>query len=706
MKMISFLLFNLLILFAHYLFLTRLKTSGLSHKFVVIGVLFTAQIILTELILAVFGWLYLSILIFVNLIISGALFIFSIQKFENIKSDVLSDLKSLRSHLSVLSGLENTIVIILILFASLWIALAVYFLPPRGVDDLTYHLAPIYEAIQRHKFIVLPMELRTNFAFPFNAELLFLWPAIFFHSQQYVDCVQLFVGLWGIVVVYALARLISIPARIAFFIAGLFFLSPVVLAQAGSNYIDLIVNVFYLTALYFFIRFAQTQSLENLYWGGLTCGIVAGMKYHMLIPLLTIQPFIFYHIRRISFKHLLGYIGIILMAGGYWYFRNAFTWGSPFFPITSHDTAIPFMDYQGSAQTLQGKIIEKFLKLFLLFYDIGRGSYHGGYGTIFWVIALPLVIYYWMTSIIKIRNNGGWIESLLWAQVPIGIFLLFLVPIADFGLSPRFSLYVIAIGFLALGKFFYCEESKKLAIRTFQILCLFSAIISINFLSTMNLPSYAIQFPLKDIQNKTYTTETKYLKLSGSMAFVWKALEALDFLTINRSNGLNSYLAISGELYWTSPIYGTNLQNKIWNFQSNPSSKPDALIYCFSRFGDIGYLGKIISVRDVLRDTDYQLVIGQMNTFLFIKKSFFDDTQKQRLADFYKISYPEMIQKARSLKPQIKSQSLIVTSAPLGYGLKYLELTKEISNPVYLVPKGKEQEIMKSYRRPDVVSFY
>ena len=55
--------------------------------------------------------------------------------------------------------------------------LAVY--PPRGIDDVTYHLPPIYQAIQDHRLTVLPIELRGHFGYPLNAEMLFLLVPLF-----------------------------------------------------------------------------------------------------------------------------------------------------------------------------------------------------------------------------------------------------------------------------------------------------------------------------------------------------------------------------------------------------------------------------------------------------------------------------------------------------------------------------------------------
>ena len=93
---------------------------------------------------------------------------------------------------------------------------------------------------------MLPVAMDGHFAFPLNAELLFMWPAILTHSQQFVDAVQVIIAFWGVAVVYGLARAVDTKPKTALFVAFLFLFTPVVLAQMGSDYIDIITGVFFL----------------------------------------------------------------------------------------------------------------------------------------------------------------------------------------------------------------------------------------------------------------------------------------------------------------------------------------------------------------------------------------------------------------------------------------------------------------------------
>ncbi len=241
---------------------------------------------------------------------------------------------------------ENFVILSIFLLAVLWIATAVFLLPNRDVDGLCYHLPQIYESILQHRWVMLPLELRSHFAFPFNAELLFLWPAIFFHSQQFVDGVQGVMALFGVFILYALGREWNLTARTSVFIAFLFFLSPVVLAQSGSNYIDLIIAVLFLFAVYFAVSFYKTNTHYDLYNAAMAIGLLAGTKYAMLVFVVSLQIFMIKGLRKMSRIHLGCYIAVIVLLGGYWYLRNWILLGNPIFPVTLGSDGGHFKLYQ------------------------------------------------------------------------------------------------------------------------------------------------------------------------------------------------------------------------------------------------------------------------------------------------------------------------------------------------------------------------
>src|SRR5437667_80216 len=73
---------------------------------------------------------------------------------------------------------ETAALVLVLGFAGAWLATAIAWYPPRGIDDLVYHLPLVYQAIQDHRLTVLPIELRSLFAFPLAGEMTFLWDVL------------------------------------------------------------------------------------------------------------------------------------------------------------------------------------------------------------------------------------------------------------------------------------------------------------------------------------------------------------------------------------------------------------------------------------------------------------------------------------------------------------------------------------------------
>ncbi len=97
------------------------------------------------------------------------------------------------------------------------------FIPTRGVDDLTYHLPAIYEYIQNQEIFLLPLYYRMHFVLPMNAEFLFMWPLNYFKSTNSIGLIQYTYSLIGMIVIYALARSLSLKRNISYFSSQLFF---------------------------------------------------------------------------------------------------------------------------------------------------------------------------------------------------------------------------------------------------------------------------------------------------------------------------------------------------------------------------------------------------------------------------------------------------------------------------------------------------
>jgi len=233
---LAFLLFNLLIFSSWFLFFSTLRKTSLTCSLVYMGAMSGIQIVVAQLGLGIIGILHLSYLILLHLFWSGSLLAWVFLYRRTLVVPTLKEhAGKIRAWFKIILAWENILLLSLLILVGLWLFVAAIFLPPRGIDDLVYHLPSLYQFVQTHQIDLLPLELRKGFAMPLNGDFLFLWPLIFFHEDLLIDYVVFIVALYGVIVLYALGRQLKVPPRTAFFIALLFLFLPVVLGQGGEQ---------------------------------------------------------------------------------------------------------------------------------------------------------------------------------------------------------------------------------------------------------------------------------------------------------------------------------------------------------------------------------------------------------------------------------------------------------------------------------------
>jgi hypothetical protein len=84
---------------------------------------------------------------------------------------------------------------------------------------------------------------------------------------------------------------------------------------------------------------------------------------------------------------------------------------------------------------------------------------------------------------------------------------------------------------------------------------------------------------------------------------------------------------------WVSPLYGTHLQNRVWNLQKDKSVVPDAVLFTLQ----LHQLDSQFPAELKVNKSDYVLVLKNNINLLFLRKDFMLKPGKQeRLNEFLK----------------------------------------------------------------------
>ena len=276
----------------------------------------------------------------------------------------------------------------------------------------------------------------------------------------------------------------------------------------------------------------------------------------------------------------------------------------------------------------------------------------------------------------------------------MGFAFFIIVPLDQFYLYPRFSIFMIALCLIAFGKVLDGFGKHSMERRVLIFCCCIFAFLSTFELARAKLPSYSVDIPINDIiRNKSYS-KIRYIRTaSTSASFLW---ETLDYITLDNKSGLECYFASSLPDY-IGPIYGSNLQNWIWNFKEDKSNPPDALGFQIHDESKMKYYGKKITIDEVMNNDDYLMIDRAEKAYLYLNKNLLENKSryKQELIRHYENYYEYEIKIAELLKNRLKTGHPVIASDYYGVGLQYLSMTNRINNKVHMIPEGKEGKFIR-----------
>ena len=533
------------IFITYYYFLTRKYREAYSFADRLLGtfILGISQIILTEMMLGFSLRLNSQNLLIFNFVISTCILVFSgvrrteiARQYREVKYNLISFLALLIRHKVLLS------VFILAFLQVAWWAFLVYLVPPYAWDDLFYHLPKVAYMLQSGgitDFQVYPLIWIDQF--PFNSELLFLWNVIFPRNDILVNGSQIIFALFAVLAIYSLARKAGVGQQNAAW-AVIFLFIPVVIQQATTCYIDIIMSALLIGAVNFMLM--RDKPKINVLIVGMTIGIMLGSKYSYIGPCLIVSVTLWIlilanigkddgenKVRRSKGKiageialKLAIYLMPVMLLGGTWYIRNYLQFGNPVGPyqveilgrvifpgvLNPATQALPDPTLVSSFQinTVLKVWVERWAPIFAAPYYSYDGS--RGFGPMFWILLIPSGVF----AIILACKRRYWDYPVIFTVFG----LCFLV--IPFDWQSRYTIFVCGFGILSLTVILeYLKQSKVISLIAMPIIVL--TLLQGNFqidLTPRVISEYIQSSP--EQRHSTYISWTKdyaelYQKLLG-----------------------------------------------------------------------------------------------------------------------------------------------------------------------------------------------
>ena len=470
--MLITLVLNLIIGITAYLLVSRIfNFKGLTSSIIAFAILYTGQIVFSELLLGVFGLLRLDFVLMLNalfLLAAGCTVkIFGMRKVnpldERLKSFISGSYlsKSVMICFSVLIGFMVVKVLVNL------------FNPPFGWDSLNYHFTFAVEWL-KHGNLSVPIVVSDDpfpTYYPINGSLLFFWLMIPFKSGFLADVGQLPFFILSLVSIVSIARSLGLSREYSFLTACLFGMIPNVFKQLQIGYVDIMVGAIFLAAVSFLLRLSERFGLKDVFMFCFSLGILIGIKITVLAYSVFILIPFFYLLftRKDCFLQVkVGYFFLLLFLlsvfGGFSYFRNFMLTGNPFYPL----------EILAMGKTLLGGVIDKATftaRNVSGQYSLAKLLFHEGLGAQAILFIIPGVILALPVNIIKRRKKDFFSNYIMLLPVLLYLVYRFILPIPN----SRYLYPMLGLGMIAGFSAFYYLKVPLKAIRISSILIIIAS---------------------------------------------------------------------------------------------------------------------------------------------------------------------------------------------------------------------------------------
>jgi len=352
----------------------------------------------------------------------------------------------------------------------------------NSADGRNYHIPVLYDYIQMEK-IAPTSRVVWSEGYPKNMEMLNLWTLIYAPSAKILRTPQLLIALLGALAVASILKKFKAKDYLIPFGSLIFFVSPFILSQTTTTYLDGSMISIFMLSLYFLLEYLDNKKTSDLILMSALTGFMVGMKSSGIayggISIVMLLLYLFF-IEKQKIKDLIKptFIigGIIVLFGGAWYLWNFLRFDNPLFPFgmlffegydVNERIMIPM-----TPDVIKGKNI--LYQLFYSWYTLPTNAVIagndtaslisrlivfscdqrlGGMGALWSIILFPSIIIYIVISIIKKINltTKEWLITII-------IILSFIITPASWW--ARYSGFIVLLGIIAFVKLIPLIKNK------------------------------------------------------------------------------------------------------------------------------------------------------------------------------------------------------------------------------------------------------
>jgi hypothetical protein len=296
------------------------------------GILTFGQIVASQLLLGIFGLLYLKNVILLNLALLLIIWLFARKQATvlafNQNKEFFSDLFNNKPALFCIT------VVLMFGFVKLCINLVN---PPFGWDSINYHFTFAVEWL-KHGNLAMPITVSDDPSppyYPIHGSIFYLWLIFPFRSVFLADLGQAPFYILAFLAVFSIARKWGLEKEPSFYAGLLLLITPNFFKQLQLAYVDVMVGALFLVCVHYVCLLSAECNLRNTLLYSIGLGLFLGLKTVALpYGVLLLVPFLYLCVKNLKKAYLLPLALLtVLLVGGFSYWRNFIETGNPLYPL-------------------------------------------------------------------------------------------------------------------------------------------------------------------------------------------------------------------------------------------------------------------------------------------------------------------------------------------------------------------------------------